>query len=181
MKNYEWGMQKENIIYLPCKQIKTNIKTFGEELKKDPRVLDYTASNFIPGEVGMMWGRDFEGKNVSATIWPVQPNFLRFFGVKIIEGRDFLNSDSTGTKHGIIFNQQFLKNFSFTQIVGKDFEGFGANFSIVGIAKNVNYSSLKDSIQPMAFAIMGDDQMQWLILKISGKDTPATIKYIKKT
>jgi len=181
MKNYEWGMQKENIIYLPCKQIKTNIKTFGEELKKDPRVLDYTASNFIPGEVGMMWGRDFEGKNVSATIWPVQPNFLRFFGVKIIEGRDFLNSDSTGTKHGIIFNQQFLKNFSFTQIVGKDFEGFGANFSIVGIAKNVNYSSLKDSIQPMAFAIMGDDQMQWIILKISGKNTPATINYIKKT
>jgi putative ABC transport system permease protein len=51
----------------------------------------------------------------------------------------------------------------------------------VGIAKNVNYSSLKDSIQPMAFAIMGDDQMQWIILKISGKNTPATINYIKKT
>jgi putative ABC transport system permease protein len=181
MKNYEWGMQKENIVYLPSKQLKTNIKTFGEELKTDPRVLDYTASNFIPGEVGMSWGREFEGKQVSAKIWPVQPNFLRFFGVKIIEGRDFLNSDSTGTKHGIIFNQQFLKDFSFTQIVGKDFEGFGDNFSIVGIAKNVNYSSLKDSIQPMAFAIMGDDQMQWFILKISGKDTPATIKSIKKT
>jgi len=181
MKNYEWGMQKENIVFLPTKQLKTNIKTFGEELKKDPRVLDYTASNFIPGEVGMSWGREFEGKHVSATIWPVQPNFLRFFGVKITDGRDFLNSDSTGTKHGIIFNQQFLKNFSFTQIVGKDFEGFETNFSIVGIAKNVNYSSLKDSIQPMAFAIMGDDQMQWIILKISGKDTPATIKSIKKT
>jgi len=181
MKNYEWGMQKENIVYLPCKQIKTTINTFGEELKKDPRVLDYTASNFIPGDVGMSWGRDFEGKPVSAVVWPVYPNFLRFFGVKIREGRDFQNSDSTGAKHGIIFNRQFLKNNSFKQILGKDFEGFNAKLSIVGIAENVNYSSLKDSIQPMAFAILNDTDMQWIIIKISGKDTPATINYIKKT
>ena len=32
MKNYEWGMQKENIVYIPCKQIKTNIKTFKVNL-----------------------------------------------------------------------------------------------------------------------------------------------------
>ena len=181
MKNYEWGMQKENIVYVPSKQIKTSINTFGEELKKNPRIIDYTASNFIPGEVGMTWGRDFEGKQVSAVIWPVYPNFLRFFGVKIREGRDFQNSDSTGTKHGIIFNQQFLRNNSFKNIVGKDFEGFDAKLSIVGIAENVNYSSLRDSIQPMAFAILNDNHMQWIIIKISGKDTPSTINYIKKT
>ncbi|ADQ78331.1 protein of unknown function DUF214 [Paludibacter propionicigenes WB4] len=181
MKNYEWGMQKENIVYLPCQQIKTSIIAFGEELKKDPRILDYTASYFIPGEVGMTWGRDFEGKQVSAVIWPVYPNFLRFFGVKIREGRDFQNSDSTGAKHGIIFNRQFLKNNSLKQILGKDFEGFNAKLSIVGIAENVNYSSLKDSIQPMAFAILNDRQMQWVIIKISGTETSSTINYIKKT
>jgi len=181
MKQYSWGIQKENIVYLPYGQLKIDMKTFGEELKKDPHVLDYTASQFVPGQVGMSWGREFDGKPVWATVWPVHSNFLQFFGVKIQEGRDFQGSDSTGTKHGIIFNQQFLKVHALKNIIGKDFKGFEDDLSIVGISKNINFSSLRDSIQPMAFALLNEIRMQWFFIKISGKDTPATIEFIKQT
>jgi len=181
MADYSWGIQKENIVYVPYGQLKIDMKTFGEELKKDPHVLDYTASQFVPGQVGMSWGREFEGKPVSVIVWPVHSNFLQFFGVKIIEGRDFQGSDSTATKQGILFNQQFLKVHELKKIVGKDFQGFSTQLSIVGISKNINFSSLRDSIQPMAFAIMKEIQMQWFFIKISGKETPATIEFIKQT
>ncbi|MEN6331422.1 MAG: FtsX-like permease family protein, partial [Smithella sp.] len=179
MQNYSWGIQKENIVYLPSRQLKTDIKTFGEELKKDPRVLDYTASQFIPGRVGMGWGRDFEGKNVSIMAWPVDRNFLHFFGVKIVEGRDFLETDNS-EKQKIIFNEEFLKKYELKDIVGKEFDCFDNLGDIVGIAQNVNFESLQMAIRPMAFVILDDTWNNWIFVKISGNNVPATIDYIKK-
>ena len=181
LQNYSWGIQKENIVYVPYGQLKITMKTFGEELKRNPRILDCTASQFIPGDVGMMWGRDFEGKQVSAVIWPVRSNFLRFFGVKVLEGRDFMETDIIHGKQAIIFNQKFQNNFHLKEVVGKVFSGFDNSLTIAGIAKNINFSSLRDTIQPMGFATFDESWMHWYFIKITGKDTPETIKYIKKT
>jgi len=181
MNHRSWGIQKENIVYLPYGQLKINMHTFGEELKKDPRILDYTASQFLPGHVGMSWGRKFEGKQVNAWIWPVQVNFPEFFGVKIAEGRDFQDADSTGNKHAIIFNECFLKIHQLKNIQGKDFPGFDMSLTVTGIAKNINYTSLRDSIRPMGFAILGNQFMNWFFVKLSGKDVPGAIENIKRT
>ena len=54
MQKRPWGIQKENIVYVPYGQLKINMQAFGEELKQDPRILDYTAAQFIPGNVGMV-------------------------------------------------------------------------------------------------------------------------------
>jgi len=181
MNHRSWGIQKENIVYLPYGQTKIDMHTFGEELKRDPRILDYTASQFLPGHVGMSWGRTFEGKQVNAWIWPVQINFPEFFGVKMAEGRDFQDADSTVNKHAIIFNECFLKMHQLKNIHGKDFPGFGMSLTVVGIAKNINYTSLRDSIRPMGFAILGDQYMNWFFVKLSGKDVPGAIENIRKT
>jgi len=181
MQHRSWGIQKENIVYLPYNQLKIDMHTFGEELKRDPRILDYTASQFLPGNVGMTWGRQFEGKQVNAWIWPVQVNFLKFFGVKMANGRDFQDADSTGNRNAIIFNENFVRKHQLKNILGKDFPGFGISLSVVGIAKNINYSSLRDTIRPMGFAVMGNQYMNFFFVKLSGKDVPGAIENIRKT
>jgi len=179
MQHRSWGIQKENIVYLPYNQLKIDMHTFGEELKRDPRILDYTASQFLPGNVGMSWGRPFEGKNVYAWIWPVQVNFLKFFGVKMIDGRDFQDADSTGIKHAIIFNQNFVSKHQLHNIIGKDYPGFDFMCTVVGVSENINYSSLRDSISPMGFVIMNNHAMNWFFVKLSGTDVPGAIESIK--
>ena len=181
MNHRSWGIQKENIVYLPYGQLKVDMHTFGEELKRDPRILDFTAAQFLPGHVGMTWGRKFEGKQVNAWIWPVQVNFTKFFGVRMAEGRDFQESDSTGNRHGVIFNECFLKIHQLKNINGKDFPGFDITLNVVGIAKDINYTSLQDSIRPMGFAILGDQFMNWFFVKLSGNDVPGAIENIRKT
>ena len=180
MQNYSWGIQKENIIYLPAKELKTDIKTFGDELKKNPQVVDYTASGSVPGDMSLTWSlEDFEGKYVTPVIWPVKSNFLDFFGVKIIEGRNFIETDSSG-KPKIIFNQEFLRKYQLENLVGKEFP-FLQNADIVGIAKDINFESLKLHIRPMAFVVLGDRWNERIFVKTIGKNTPTTIEYIKKT
>jgi putative ABC transport system permease protein len=182
MQHRSWGIQKENIVYVPYGQLKIDMHTFGEELKKDPRIVDYTAAGFLPGHVGMSWGREFEGKQVSAYIWPVEVNFLHFFGVKMSTGRDFRDADSTGNKRAVIFNDIFLKTHQLNNdILGKDFPGFDKMLPIVGIAKNINYSSLRDSIRPMGFAILEKSELEWFFIKLSGSDIPGAVEAIRKT
>ena len=181
MNQRSWGIQKENIVYLPYGQTKIDMHTFGEELKRDPRILDFTASQFLPGHVGMTWGRKFEDKQVNAWIWPVQANFTKFFGIRMVEGRDFQDADSTGKKHAIIFNECFLKIHQLKNIHGKEFPGFDMSLTVLGIAKNINYTSLRDSIRPMGFAVLGDQYMNWFFVKLSGTDVPGAIENIRKT
>jgi putative ABC transport system permease protein len=182
MQHRSWGIQKENIVYVPYGQLNIDMHTFGEELKKDPRILDYTASQFLPGTVGMSWDREIDGKPVSAYIWTVEVNFLRFFGVKILAGRDFQDTDSTGNKRALIFNEVFLKTHQLNNdILGKEVFGFDKMQSIVGVAKNINYSSLRDSIRPMAFTVLEKAQMNWFFIKLSGNDIPGAVESISKT
>ena len=180
MQNYSWGIQKKNIVYLPSKQLNANIKTFTDELKKNPHILGYTTSRAIPGNMELNYSvDDFEGKFVSTAIWYVKYNFLDFFGAKIEDGRNFKETDNYG-KQKIIFNQKFQKQFQLKNLVGKEFP-FLQNADIIGIAKDINFESLKLSIRPMGFVITNDSSNNWIFIKISGKETPATINYIKKT
>jgi len=181
MQHRSWGIQKENIVYVPYGQLKIDMHTFGEELKRDPRILDYTASGFLPGGVGMSWGRKFEGQQVNAWIWPVQVNFPHFFGVKMAEGRDFQENDSTGNKCAIIFNECFMKKHQLKNISGKPFPGFGVDLTVIGVAKNTNFSSLRDSIRPLGFAVLGNYPMNWFFIKLSGNDVPGAVESVKKT
>lgn len=185
MQNYDWGLQKENIVYLNIRDRKMDMKTIGEELKRNPDIKDYTLSRFIPGGVGMSWSRDFEGKFIDYfSSWPVAPNFLDFFGAKLIAGNNFAETtgDSTATEQ-IIFNQTFLdKNELGYDIIGKKFECFKTGI-IRGVISDVNFESLHEPIKPMAFVVLDGNlsYKNYFFIKISANNTPQTIKYIETT
>lgn len=183
MQSYNWGIEKENIIYVPLSGLNTNFKTFGEEAIKNPLVSDYTASRFVPGDVQMGWGREFEGVYINIKAWPVLPNFLEFFGAKITAGEGFVESSSDSTKiDQVILNEKFLEKYGFNyDIVGKDFSTF-RNGVIRGIAGNVNFESVRNPIEPMAFVYFYDNrQIEHIFFKISGENPGAAIEGIKQT
>ncbi len=181
MQNYDLGIEKENVAYLPLRGLKTDYNTFGKELTQNSHITDYTASQFIPGYIGMSWGRGLEGKQVNFSSWPVTPNFLKFFGVKIIEGNDFSEENPSGLEQ-IVFNNEFMKKYEFdNSIIGKDFECFNKG-TIVGVASDINFQSLRNPIRPMAFVILnGTNMLDFIFIKVSGENMPQNIEYIRHT
>lgn len=182
MQNYDWGIEKENIVYLPLRGLKTDYNTFGKELIRNSHITGYTASQFIPGYVGMGWERGFEGKQVNFSSWPVSPNFLKFFGVKIIEGNDFSEENPSGLEQ-IIFNREFVEKYEFdSSIIGKDFECFNKGI-VVGVIDNINFQSLREPIRPMAFVILNNSPqiLSYIFIKVEGKDMSQNIEYIQQT
>ena len=184
MQNFSTGIEKENVIYMPLHGLNTDIYTFGEEMKRNHNVSEYTASEFVPGNIMMGWGRQFEGKQVRLASWPVIPGFLEFFGVKIIAGNNFYPSpqDSTSVEQ-VIVNNKFLEKYEFdNSIVGKDFTTFNKG-SVTGVAGDVNFQSLHTPIEPMAFVVLnnGISRLSYIFFKISGENIGQTMEYMRQT
>jgi putative ABC transport system permease protein len=180
MQDYDWGIRKENVVYLPGADMKSNIRSFKSEVMQNPAIVGFTTSGSIPGDVKMGWGRVFRSKRVQLTLWPVAPNFLDFFGIPVLYGNDFKPDDVSG-REKIIFNEEFLRHYEFgTDIVGGTFTAFD-EADITGIAKDVNFASLHQSVKPMAFAILNAPYWQdnYVFLKLSGGDIRSTIDYVR--
>ena len=180
VKNYSWGFQKENIAYLSLLNTQVDDELLGDELKQNGAIIDYTSSWNLPGRIGMSWSRELEGKYIDYfTVWPVTPNFLDFFGVKVVAGNDFPKERD---REKIIFNEEFMKVNGFTEdIIGKEFEGFSPG-DIVGVVENIHFESLHESIKPMAFVVFPNKEYyNYVYLKLSGDHLPATIAQIEKT
>jgi putative ABC transport system permease protein len=174
MSTYSPGFDKENIVCVPAMADSVSRASFAQELAKDPRILDYTTSS-TPGYLGTKWGRDFEGKEVTVSLWRADHNTLKFFGVKLLAGEDF--SPEAGRRQ-LIVNREFLRKYDFSpeDVIGKSLEGDGV---IVGVSEDVNFESLHKPIVPMVFSIGGNGVQAFI--KIAGEDVPATLAFIEKT
>jgi ABC-type transport system, involved in lipoprotein release, permease component len=182
MMQMDLGYNKENVVYLPLdSRVREQMHAVTNELMAHSEIKDYCLSRFVPGRVGMGWGRSFEGKTVQFAAWPVDHRFLPFFNMQLAEGEHFREVEAG--RNQVIFNQKFLDNYEFTadDVLGKEFSNFSNTGSVVGIAKDINFNSVKFGIEPQAF-ICGDDQsLEVILLKITGNRVPETIDYIKNT
>jgi putative ABC transport system permease protein len=179
MLNFDWGMPKKNIVYLPLAGLGQNSQAFGQELLRDPRISDYCIIRDLPGRVRMTWGEAFEGKEIRLTVWSVDDRFFDFFEVEILAGRKPEHMDNALCQ--IVVNEAFLKKYEFDEsIVGKDFPAFGPG-RLQAIAKDINFQSLHDSIAPMAFGVLSRwNNFQHVLVKLSGSEIPNTINHIEQ-
>ena len=180
VKNYDLGFEKENILVIyTTKNIRRQEQAFTDEIMKNPDISDYAFSQFVPGGVGMGWGREVDGKQISFMCWPVDERYLDFMGFKIVKGRKF-SSNIDADEDNFIFNQKAIKEFGWEEFsIGRKVPGFDFTGELVGIVKDMKYASLHEEVKPMAFWLTKERHNR-LSLKISGTHVSETIEYIKK-
>ena len=178
--NFNTGINTESIVYLhTTSYIKEHSDAFAKELLKDNNITDYTYSSFVPGAVWMKWGRTIDNQNISITCWPVDERFLDFFNIEITEGRKF-SENIEADKDKFIINQAAAKTFNWDNPLEKKMHGFGFDGEIIGVAKDFNFSSLKEDIQPLQFWLT-NKRYYVIMLKISNGNITESIKHIENT
>jgi putative ABC transport system permease protein len=186
--NKNVGINTENILYLKTAPVSANVEDFIYELNQNPDITDVTSAQYYPGyEQMQIWGRDFQGVKVLVNVWYIKPDFLDFFGINIVDGRKFEKNEN---HKKMIFNEAFLKEYQFDNIIGQMFgsaENPNENFEIVGIAENFNFKSLHESIKPLAFVPVSNTDVYnsyyktWTFVKTIGANTSQTIDFIRNT
>ena len=137
---------------------------FKEVLMENPMVREVSASMDEPSNLLMdamkfkMDGMDESMKDQFIGVYPVDDNFLDFFGIKLLAGRDFPPYGGMEAREHFIINETALKMLGFEspdQAIGRPFElifGWPDLFkggSISGVAEDFSYYTMTEKIKPM--------------------------------
>jgi putative ABC transport system permease protein len=94
----------------------------------------------------------------------VSPGYFETLGTGFVAGRDFNDHDTTQSPTVAIVNQTFVKRyFGAANPLGKTFRNVMGNkvsapVEIVGVVKDVKYSSLREEIPPTAYRAASQDR-----------------------
>ena len=157
-----------------------------DKLLQNPSIVDVTFSdNLIVSDSKMGWGRTGDdGKQVFMEVLPVTDDFLKFFGLQILEGRDFQESDNQSETGVMIANENFIQKFP-QYHVGSLIGGHVDNTPIIGVVKDFNFKSLQHPMDPLMLLVWGKTQWRnfsvMYVKTAPGADFKEVSKYIQET
>lgn len=167
--NSDYGFNKNEVFYTGLsEEAQTKKDAVRAELKKLPFVESVGfAQNAIGTSDGYMgWGRGDDEHHMVLQVLPCDYEYLRTMQLKIVEGRDFRESDmKTGA---YVLNKTAMAQYKWLVVgdsIGRQNGGWGSqsNYNIVGVCNNFKLKSMRcdNSNVAVAFVIFGPDMAEW--------------------
>ena len=167
--NSDYGFNKNEVFYTGLSaEAQTKKDAVRAELKKLPFVESVGfAQNAIGTSDGYMgWGRGDNEHHMVLQVLPCDYEYLRTMQLKIVEGRDFRESDmKTGA---YVLNKTAMAQYKWLVVgdsIGRQNGGWGSqsNYNIVGVCNNFKLKSMRcdNSNVAVAFVIFGPDMAEW--------------------
>ena len=167
--NSDYGFNKNEVFYTGLSaEAQTKKDAVRAELKKLPFVESVGfAQNAIGTSDGYMgWGRGDDEHHMVLQVLPCDYEYLRTMQLKIVEGRDFRESDmKTGA---YVLNKTAMAQYKWLVVgdsIGRQNSGWGSqsNYNIVGVCNNFKLKSMRcdNSNVAVAFVIFGPDMAEW--------------------
>jgi ABC-type antimicrobial peptide transport system permease subunit len=147
IQNVNLGYNRDNIVYTYMPGDKSEI--FSNELREQPGIINVGLSNRHPAYIlSSTSGFGWPGKNPDETIlfhtMGVDENYMATMDMEIIDGRQFLNTDSAV----VMINERAREIMGLNDPVGQIITAMGDR-EIVGVVKDFNFKSIHTAIEPI--------------------------------
>ena len=181
----DMGFDEARVLQTWCGYPAGNQKdALRSHLLQNPSIEDVTfCDSPIVSDGKMGWSRTGDdGNQVFMESLPVDDNFVQFFGLQIVEGRDFRESDNQNEAGSIIPNETFMQMFPQFH-VGSLMYGHVDNCEIVGVVKDFNFKSLQHAMGPIVLYNWGKEGWrpfgEMYVRTMPGADFKEVSDYIK--
>ena len=159
MMGKDMGFPQENILQVWCGySAGAAHEPLKDKLLQNPSITDVTfADSPLVSDQKMGWGRTVDGTQIFMEVLPVTEDFVKFFDLQIMDGRDFQQSDNQSETGCMIVNETFVQMFPQFH-VGSLVGGHVDDTEIVGIVKDFNFKSLQHAMGPLVLLNWGKTQ-----------------------
>ena len=130
------------------------MQTFKGELQSRPEIADIAMcndniENIRGGTSGNVdWNGRAEDFNPPVTVLKVDADFIRVFGLKLVEGRGF--TEGEGDMQNVILNETAVRELKILEpYIGQRFDLMGMKGSVIGVVKDFHFRSLHEKITPL--------------------------------
>ncbi len=188
MRNQDLGFNKDNILILPIQDtlVQNQIGSIKNELLQNPNITGGTTSYNVMGMGtgdNVMWAEGTNGmQQQSFSIIAVGEDYFKTMGITILKGRDFQMGQTADVENVFMCNEAAAKLMGWgDDPVGKKVKWFHSETDgrVIALVKDFNFSSLHNAIEPLLIIKPGKEG-GFLSLKVSGKNLPETMQFVKK-
>jgi putative ABC transport system permease protein len=188
MIHSDMGFTQANVLQIYCgNKAGGDHEAVTAKLLQNPAIADVTfADGNLVSDQKMGWSRnDGNGDNIYMEVFPVDVNFVKFFGLDIVDGRDFSESDNQSDAGCFIVNENFIQTFPQFE-VGKLLNAHTENpAEIIGVMKDFNFKSLQHPMEPLVLFNWGKNIWRpfrvMYVKTVAGADYESVSQYIKET
>ena len=190
IKRFNLGYEAENLVYIELPgQSKQQHEPFSNEILKLPGITKLTKADKPPFWGGnSSWGYDWEGKDPELKVlicmmW-VDKNYFDVLEIPFSGGRTFSDrfenySLDAVENVDVILNEEAIRRMKLSEPVGKYFGRGDTKGTIVGIAQNFNFESLRRGIEPLVLLPL-QNAPNIIIARIQKDNIRTTIDQIEK-
>jgi putative ABC transport system permease protein len=181
IRSKDLGYDKTHVFSSWMREMGKHYDAVKAELLKQPGITAVTRSNQNIVRFGGFSGdTEWDGKAPGQTLiihpMAIDKDFMLFFKMKLMEGTGFTGSVND-TAHYIL-NETAVKELAMIHPIGKRFRMGKINGTIIGVAKDFHYASMKEKIAPALFYYK-PDYLNTIYVKTTGQDAPKAIHAVE--
>jgi putative ABC transport system permease protein len=184
LKNKKIGLDKDYIVTIPMtnERMWEKYNVFKSELSQQSNILDITASKSLPTEIDNTAQIKLGGQNQGETlrVWVnwVDFNFIDFYKMEIVKGRNFIKDSPQDLEDAYILNETAAKAIGLENPVGKKFGTGRIEGQIIGVVEDFHFAPLHSKIEPLALKL-DPNYLKVLCVKINSFNISNTLTFIQ--
>ena len=182
------GYDREHVVVMSMSDpgIRRNFTAFKNTISQSPKVINVTTSDRIPTQISNRWGggkyKSEEGIIMippSYLFW-IDFNFLDFYQVEIVKGRNFSAAYGTDQNNAVIVNETFVQSLNWSDPVGKKIQIWNnEEKEVVGVVNDFHFQSMHSQIKPILIFCRSNNY--YLHTRIRSDNIPETLGNLRKT
>jgi putative ABC transport system permease protein len=177
IRSKELGFEKEHVFGFFMRNARNHYDAVKAELLKEPGITAVTWGSTNIVDMGSQTGAtNWDGKQNGETMMvyniAVDKDFIPFFKIAMAEGRNFTGAVSDSSH--FILNEAAVKAARLQDPVGKRFQLWQNNGTIIGVVKDFHFASMKRKIEPAVFYYKTRPSGA-LYIKTTGNEVPKAI------
>jgi putative ABC transport system permease protein len=132
-------------------------------------------------------GFEHNGKNRTAFVYRIDPDFLETLKIPLVEGRNFFRESDADAKRAIIVNEALARELEWQPpFVGKRLAGWDEKNNpsgpeVIGVVKDFHFRSLREEIKPALFFMNPEWYIGEMLVRLSPANMPQTLALLEKT
>ena len=154
MKNYDMGFDREQVVEMEVSDmVAESGETFRNMLLEYPGITGAaSASRSIVSAEMSGWGGDYGEGYIIYDVIGTDRWFVPFFGLEILEGRNFVPSDDESSEGTYIFNETAMNSWPYLHSYMEN-----GKMNIAGVVKDFHFKPMQHGMSPMALYNYGSE------------------------
>lgn len=190
IQNRDLGYNRNQVLIIKnAFELGDHAQTLKQELKQLPGVENVTLTGFLPTSQNRSTAIFYKEamadpkKAIFPQTWNVDEDYIQTLGMKMAAGRSF-SGQMLSDSNALVINETAAKFLGLGDPVNKTIykSSGGENptfkpYTIIGVVKDFNFSSLRDNISPVIMQLGNDEG--GLSLKVNTANLPALMSQIQ--